>query len=107
MDVLLALISVVGAFYFILLRPVMRQQRQRREDVSALDIGDEVLTNGGFYATVRDISTRDQGSVEISLEVAEGVILRATPEAVQAITRRATDIDGDDSKPVSNDADSS
>ncbi len=91
MDVLLALIAVVGAFYFILLRPVMRQQRQRRHDISSLDVGDEVLTAGGFYATVREIRTTDDGPVEILLEPAPGVTLRATPAAIQQITRRAAD----------------
>ncbi len=91
MDVLLALIAVIGAFYFILLRPVMRQQRQRRQDISSLDVGDEVLTAGGFYATVREIRTTDDGPVEILLEPAPGVTLRATPEAIQQITRRAAD----------------
>ncbi len=91
MDVLLALIAVVGAFYFILLRPVMRQQRQRRRDISSLDVGDEVLTAGGFYATVREIRTTDDGPVEILLEPSPGVTLRATPEAIHQITRRAAD----------------
>ena len=91
MDVLLALIAVVGAFYFILLRPVMRQQRQRRQDISSLEVGDEVLTAGGFYATVREIRTTDDGPVEILLEPAPGVTLRATPAAIQQITRRAAD----------------
>ncbi len=93
MDVLLALIAVVGAFYFILLRPVMRQQRQRRQDISSLDVGDEVLTAGGFYATVSEIRTTDDGPVEILLEPAPGVTLRATPEAIQQITKRAADAD--------------
>lgn len=95
MDVLLALMAVVGAFYFILLRPVLRQQRQRRRDISGLDVGDEVLTAGGFYATVREIRTTDDGPVEILLEPSPGVILRATPEAIQQVTKRAADSPAD------------
>ena len=91
MDVLLALIAVVGAFYFILLRPVMQQQRRRRRDMASLNVGDEVLTSGGFYATVREVRTTDEGPVEIMLEVAPGVTLRATPDAVQQITKRVDD----------------
>ncbi|MDP6607118.1 MAG: hypothetical protein QF664_12800, partial [Dehalococcoidia bacterium] len=55
----------------------------------SLDIGDEVLTSGGFYATVRDIRTADDGPMEIMLEAAPGVMLRATPDAVLEITERA------------------
>ncbi len=93
MDVLLALIAVVGAFYFILLRPVMQQQQRRRRDISSLNVGDEVLTVGGFQATVHKIHITDDGSVEIMLEVAPGVKLRATPAAVQQITKCVDDSD--------------
>jgi preprotein translocase subunit YajC len=106
MDVLLALLGVVGAFYFILLRPVMRQQRQRRSDISTLDVGDEVLTSGGFYATVREIRTADEGPTEIELEVAPGVTLRATPDAVQSIIKHAAFAEEDLTERGSDGADS-
>ena len=79
------------AFYFILLRPVIEQQKRRRRDISSLDIGDEVLTTGGFYAVIRDIRTQDRGPLELTLEAAPGVMLRATADAVAAVTRRAAD----------------
>ena len=68
MELLLPLIFVVVAFYLILLRPVLNQQRRRRRDLSKLAVGDEVLTTGGFYATVRAIRTREDGPLEILLE---------------------------------------
>ncbi|HJM75140.1 MAG TPA: preprotein translocase subunit YajC [Dehalococcoidia bacterium] len=91
MEVLLALLAIMGAFYFILLRPVLAQQKKRKGDISSLNVGDEVLTGGGFYATVREIRTTDEGPMEIMLEAAPGVTLRATPEAVLEITRRVDD----------------
>ena len=106
MDVMLALLGVVGAFYFILLRPVMRQQRQRRSDISSLDVGDEVLTSGGFYATVQEIRTTDEGPTEIVLEIAPGVALRATPDAVQSIIQRAAVAEGDPAEGGSDGTDS-
>ena len=72
MELLLPLIFVVVAFYLILLRPVLNQQRRRRRDLSKLAVGDEVLTTGGFYATVRAIRTREDGPLEILLEVVPG-----------------------------------
>lgn len=89
MELFLPLIFVVAAFYLILLRPVLRQQRQRRGDLSRLGVGDEVLTSGGFYAIVRAIRTREDGPQEIMLEVAPGIELRATPEAIQRVTVRS------------------
>jgi preprotein translocase subunit YajC len=93
MELLLPLIFVVVAFYLILLRPVLNQQRRRRSDLSKLAIGDEVLTQGGFYAIVRDIRTRDEGPQDILLEVASDVQLRATADAIQLVTKPADETD--------------
>ena len=82
-------LGIVLLFYFILLRPVMKQQRKHRRDISALDVGDEVLTSGGFYATVAEINSREDGPLEIVLEVAPGVRLRGTPAAVDSLVRAA------------------
>ena len=89
MELLWPLVFVVVAFYLILLRPVLTQQRRRRRDLSKLAVGDEVLTSGGFYATVRGIRTREDAPLEILLEVAPGVELRATAEAIQVVTASA------------------
>lgn len=95
MDILLLLVAVLAAFYFILLKPVINQQRRQKEDISSLEVGDEVLTTGGFYAVVREINTREDGPMEILLEVAPGIVLRGTTVAIQEITHRAADEMGD------------
>ncbi len=91
MDVVLALIVVVAAFYFILLRPVIAQQRRQRRDIAGLAVGDEVLTSGGFYARVVEIRTQDDGPMLILLEAAPGIVLRATPQAIDRVTERAAE----------------
>ena len=94
MEFVLLPLGIVLLFYFILLRPVLNQQKQHRRDFSALEVGDEVLTAGGFYATVREINTTVDGPIEIVLEVAPGVRLRGTPGAVERVVRRATEAAG-------------
>lgn len=96
MDVVIVLLAVLAAFYFILLRPVIDQQRKQRRDISSLEIGDEVLTTAGFYATVVEINTYEDRPMEILLEAAPGVVLRGTTLAIAEIARRADDIDDDD-----------
>ena len=88
MEIILVLGAVMAAFYFILLRPVIRQQRQQRRDISSLEIGDEVLTTGGFYAVVNEINTFEDRPMEIVLEAAPGVLLRGTTAAITLIARR-------------------
>ena len=86
---ILVLFIVIGAFYFILLRPVIQQQKRHRSDISRLQVGDEVLTAGGFYAIVREINTQEDRETEIVLEAAPGLLLRGTAAAVGSVTRRA------------------
>ncbi len=92
MDVAFVLVAVLAAFYFILLRPVINQQKKQRQDISSLEIGDEVLTTGGFYATVVEINTYEDRPMEILLEVAPDVVLRATTLSIAEISRRAAEI---------------
>ena len=91
MEVIILPLIIVFLFYFILLRPVINQQKAHRRDISSLDVGDEVLTTGGFFATVREINTTEEGPVEIALEAAPGVVLRGTSLAVQQVVTRAAD----------------
>jgi preprotein translocase subunit YajC len=73
----------VGAFYFILLRPVMSRQQERRQAVRELQVGDEIVTAGGLIAEVRDVVTPPDGPTELILEIAPGVRVRALTDAVE------------------------
>ncbi len=88
---LVVLFAVIAAFYFILLRPVIQQQKRHKSDISGLQVGDEVLTSGGFYAIVREINTQVDRETEIVLEAAPGLLLRGTSSAIGSVTRRAAD----------------
>lgn len=92
MEFVLLPLGIVLLFYFILLRPVLNRQKKHRRDISALEVGDEVLTTGGFYALVREINTRENAPLEIVLEVAPGVRVRGTAGAIENVSRRAADV---------------
>jgi preprotein translocase subunit YajC len=75
-------VAAVAAFYFILLRPVLSQQKAQRMAVRALQIGDEVVTTGGLIGEVMDIIQPADGPTEIILELSPGVRVRAVTEAI-------------------------
>jgi preprotein translocase subunit YajC len=83
-------VLAVAAFYFILLQPVLKNQREQRKAVKALQIGDEVVTTGGLIGEVKDIIQPADGPTEIILEIAAGVRVRAVTEAV---SRRLTTLE--------------
>ena len=75
-------VVVAVAFYWILLRPVLAQQRRQRSDIQNLEVGDEVLTQAGFIARVKDIRVPPEGPTEIVLELGPGLEVRAYATAI-------------------------
>jgi preprotein translocase subunit YajC len=45
-----------AAFYFLLIRPQQKKQKQHSELVAALKVGDEVLTAGGILGKITGVS---------------------------------------------------
>lgn len=76
-------VLAVLAFYFILLQPVLKQQKAQKKAVKALQIGDEVVTTGGLIAEVVDVVTPPDSPTEIILEIAPGIRVRAMTDAIQ------------------------
>ena len=70
-----ALLAV--AFFFLIVRPQRRRVTQHRAFVSALALGDEVVTTGGIYGTVRAL----RGDA-VELEVAPGIVMTFARAAV-------------------------
>jgi preprotein translocase subunit YajC len=74
---------LIAIFYFMLIRPQKRRVQAHKQLVDSIDVGDEVVTIGGAYGTVRAI-----GDEEIRLEVAPGTEVRFIKSA---IARRVTE----------------
>jgi preprotein translocase subunit YajC len=77
----------VVLFYFAFLRPVQQEQKKQRSLLQQLSVGDEVLTQGGFYARVKEVRVPEQkGPTELVLDLG-GVEVRAVASAIaQRIT---------------------
>jgi preprotein translocase subunit YajC len=74
----LPILMIVG-FYFLLIRPQRNRQRQQQALVASLEVGDEVLTNGGIFGTIVDIDD-DEGTV--TLEIAPGTRVRMLRQGI-------------------------
>jgi len=48
----LPLILLFGIFYFLIIRPQQKQQKEHQAMLEALKKGDKILTTGGIYAEV-------------------------------------------------------
>jgi preprotein translocase subunit YajC len=71
LTLLLPLALMGGIFYFLLIRPQQRRQRAQRDLLGSLEVGDEVVTIGGVYGTIREIDDEN-----VTIEVAPGVQMK-------------------------------
>jgi len=73
----LPIILIFVIFYFLLIRPQQKKQKDHRAMVEALRRGDQVVTSGGIVGKVSKV--QDDGMVEV--EIADGVrvkVIKAT-----------------------------
>lgn len=80
---ILPLLAIVLVFYFLLIRPQQRRQRELRDLQSSLQVGDEVMLTSGFFGTVHEITDE-----AVHVEIAEGVVIRVVRGAVGSTVRR-------------------
>jgi preprotein translocase subunit YajC len=86
------LVILVAAFYFLIVRPQRRNSMVRRQLLSAVEVGDEIVTSGGVYGTVLAI---DDETLEV--EIAPGVVVKVARGAVAGrITAEPDENDDDD-----------
>ena len=77
---LLPIFLIVAVFYFLLIRPQQKRQRELQETIASLKIGDRVVTTGGVIGVIKTV--RDTSFVILS---AEKSMLEIARSAVAAI----------------------
>ena len=73
----LPLILIIFVFYFFMIRPQMRKQKELKNYRSALQKGDKVVTTGGIYGKITGISDHT-----VDVEIAGGVIIKIDKYAI-------------------------
>lgn len=77
---LVPLILLVVVFYFALIRPQQKRQKQQTELLKAVKSGDRIRTNGGIIATV--ITVKDKSltirSADAKLEIDKSAVAEIT-----------------------------
>lgn len=87
----LVILGVLGAFYFMIVRPGQQEQKRQQQAIRQLQVDDEVITTSGFFARVKEIHTPEEGPVELLLELGNGLEVRALTSAV---ARRVSTAEG-------------
>ena len=81
----LMLIGMFAIFYFLLIRPQMKQAKQHRQLVSELGKGDEVATGGGLLGKIKEV-----GDNFILLEIAKDTEVKIQKNSVTSVLPKGT-----------------
>ena len=77
---LVPLILLFVVFWFLLIRPQMKRQKEHRLLVEKLAKGDEVVTNGGIAGRIEEV-----GESFITVEIAEGTKVKVQRGSISAV----------------------
>ncbi len=75
---------IIGIFYFMILRPQQKRQKERQKMLEAVKKGDKVVTAGGLHGTVAGLDEKT-----VLLQVADNVKMKFDRSAVNTIIREA------------------
>src|ERR1043166_6964822 len=84
---LLPIFLIIAVFYFILIRPQQRRQKQLKETIASLKNGDRVITNGGIIGVitmVKESTFLIRSADKTILEIARTAIADIDHEGKQA-----------------------
>jgi preprotein translocase subunit YajC len=80
---LIPLLLIMVVFYFFLIRPQMKRQKELKNFRESLKKGDHIITAGGIYGKINNISdnviTIDAGN-NVLLKVDKSAVLRDTSD---------------------------
>lgn len=76
--------ALFAIFYFMLIRPQQKQQKEHKEMLANLSHGDTVLTNGGIHGKVVAITDNI-----VTLEVADKVRIKVGRNFIGAVLQKS------------------
>ncbi|HEY3327276.1 MAG TPA: preprotein translocase subunit YajC [Novimethylophilus sp.] len=81
----LPIVVIFVLFYFMLIRPQMKQAKEHGKMLAALQKNDEVATSGGLVGKVVKV-----GDSFVSLEIAPEVIIQVQKHTIQTLLPKGT-----------------
>jgi preprotein translocase subunit YajC len=74
---LIVVVILAALFWLVLVRPQRRRTQEQTYLIDTLEVGDEIVSAGGFYAVIKEI----EGET-LHVEIADGLVVRMARNAV-------------------------
>jgi preprotein translocase subunit YajC len=87
----LPFVAIIAIFYFLIIRPQSKKQKETQKMLAALKKGDRVVTIGGIHGTIQKVMEHS-----VIVKVDENTRLEFNRSAISAIVAAAREKDEDD-----------
>jgi preprotein translocase subunit YajC len=81
----LPLVAIFVLFYFLLIRPQSKRQKEHKRMIEALSSGDEIVTGGGVLGQIVEV-----GEQFVSLQIAQGVTVKVQKHTIATVLPKGT-----------------
>ncbi len=76
---ILMMVAIFAVFYFFMIRPQQKKQKDLQKSREAMKSGDKVVTAGGIHGRIKEV-----GDTWFLVEIAEGVRIKIEKSSVYA-----------------------
>jgi preprotein translocase subunit YajC len=89
---LFLMIAMLAIFYFLLIRPQQKKQKEHKDMLASIQKGDSIFTAGGIHGKVTGVT-----DTVITLEIADRVRVKINRSAVGGLLQRGEGVEKDSS----------
>jgi preprotein translocase subunit YajC len=79
---LIPFVAIIGIFYFLIIRPQNKKQKDTQKMLSALKKGDKIVTIGGVHGVIQSVK---EGSSTVIVKVDENTKLEFSRSAISGV----------------------
>jgi preprotein translocase subunit YajC len=80
--------SIILIFYFMIIRPQSKRQKEREKMLNAMEKGDKVVTSGGIHGTIAGLDEKTA-----LVQISDNVKIKVDRSAIAAVlTEKAAEI---------------
>ncbi len=85
LSTLIMFAAIFAIFYFMIIRPQQKRQKERDKMLGAIQKGDKVVTSGGIHGTVSGIEDN-----VVLLQIADNVKIKVDKSAINIVTAKSS-----------------
>ena len=74
---LLPLILIIVVFYFFMIRPQVKKQKELKNYRSSIQKGEKIVTTGGIYGKITDVKEQT-----VTIEIADNIRIKVDKNAI-------------------------